>query len=78
MARRRLSGLPWVTHFCFHPWCPDGRAGGEKFVWAAMGDSLLFPPMVSGWAGGWREEVCPGYISVTIRCRKLILGRNIG
>ena len=24
--------------YCFHPWCPDGRAGGQaggkKFVWA--------------------------------------------
>ena len=28
--------------------------------------------------GGWREKVCLGCISVTIRCRKLILGRDIG
>ena len=28
--------------------------------------------------GGWREIVCPGCISETVRCRKLILGRNIG
>ena len=28
--------------------------------------------------GGQREKVCPGCISETIRCRKLILGRDIG
>ena len=47
---------------------------------------VLFSPMVSGWAGGRpdgraggrREIVCPGCISETIRCRKLILGRDIG
>ena len=43
---------------------------------------ILFSPMVSGWAGGWvggrREKVCPGYISEIVRCRKLILGRDIG
>ena len=32
----------------------------------------------SGRVGGWREIVCPGSISVTVRCRKLILGRDIG
>ena len=26
----------------------------------------------------WREVVCPGCISETVRCRKLILGRDIG
>ena len=39
---------------------------------------VLFSPLVSGWAGGWREKVFPGSISETIRCRKLILGRDIG
>ena len=29
-------------------------------------------------AGGQREKVCPGCISETVRCRKLILGRDIG
>ena len=28
--------------------------------------------------GGRREIVCPGCISETVRCRKLILGRDIG
>ena len=27
--------------------------------------------------GGRREMVCPGCISETVRCRKLILGRDI-
>ena len=39
---------------------------------------VLFSPMVSRKAGGWREKVCPGCNSETIRCRKLILGRDIG
>ena len=38
---------------------------------------VLFSPMVSGWAGGRREKVCLGCISETVRCRKLILGRDI-
>ena len=45
----RLSG------YYFHPWCPDGQAGG--------------------WAAG---KVCPACMSETVRCRKLILGRDIG
>ena len=43
---------------------------------------VLFSPMVSGWAGGRlggrREIVCMGCISETLRCRKFILGRDIG
>ena len=35
---------------------------------------VLFLPMV----GGWRGKVCPGCISETVRCRKVILGRDIG
>ena len=42
----------------------------------------LLSPMVSGWAGiqvgGRREKVCSGCTSETVRCRKLILGRDIG
>ena len=33
---------------------------------------------MGGRAGGRREKVCPGCISETVRCRKLILGRDIG
>ena len=59
-----------------------------------MAVGVLFSPMVSGWAGGRasgraggradgrvggrRKIVCPGCISETVRCRKLILGRDIG
>ena len=39
---------------------------------------VLFSPMMGGWAGEWQEKVCPGCNSETIRCRKLILGRDIG
>ena len=33
---------------------------------------------MGGRAGGRREKVCPACISETVRCRKLILGRDIG
>ena len=33
---------------------------------------------MGAWVGGRREKVCPGCISETVRCRKLILGRDIG
>ena len=39
---------------------------------------VLFSPMVSGWAGEQWEKVCPDCISETVRCRKLIPGRDIG
>ena len=44
---------------------------------------VLFSPMVSDGragrrAGGRREKVCPGCISETVRCRKFILGSDIG
>ena len=38
---------------------------------------ILFSPTVSGWAGGLLEKVYLACISETVRCRKLILGRNI-
>ena len=52
------TALKGLLGYCFHPWCPDGRA--------------------SWLAGGWQEKVCSGCISETVRCRKLILGRDIG
>ena len=39
---------------------------------------VLFSPMVPGWAGVRQEIVCPGCISETVRCRKFILGSDIG
>ena len=39
---------------------------------------VLFSPMVSRWVGGRWEKVCLACISETVRCRKLILGRDIG
>ena len=43
-----------------------------------MAVGALFSPMVSRWAGGRLEKVCPCSISETVRCRKLIRGRDIG
>ena len=45
---------------------------------ALKGCRVLFSPMVFGWAVGRQEKVCPGCISETVRCGKLILGRDIG
>ena len=39
---------------------------------------VLFSPMVSRWEGRQREKVCQFCISETVRCGKLILGRDIG
>ena len=51
----------------FSLWCLDGRvgrwAGGRLGRWAECGR---------------REKVCPGCISKTVRCRMLILGKDIG
>ena len=33
--------------------------------------------MLSGWVGGWREIVCPGCLSETVRCRNLYLVRTL-
>ena len=42
---------------------------------------VLFSPMVSEWVGGRTgggKKVCLSCMSETIRCRKLMLGREIG
>ena len=39
---------------------------------------LLKGVRAGGWTGGRREIVCLGCISETVRCRKFILGRDIG
>ena len=49
--------------YCFHPWCPAGRAFGRSGI-----------RLVSLAAG----ISCPGCISETIRGMVLILGRDIG
>ena len=55
ISSRNFSKMPLrAVGYCFHPWCPDGRAGGR------------------------RKIVFPGCISETVRCRKFILGRDIG
>ena len=40
---------------------------------------IVFTPgfWICGWVGRQREKVCPGCISETVRCRKLILGRDL-
>ena len=43
----------------------------------AVGILFFHPWCPDKWLGG-REDVCPRYISETVRCRKLILGRDIG
>ena len=50
-----------------------------NFYPTALNVRVLFSPMVSGWAVGQSAgKVCPACISGTVRCRKLILGRDIG
>ena len=48
--------------------------------WAGGRASGRASGRAGGWAGGMcgrREKVCPGCISETVRCRQLILGRDI-
>ena len=53
------------TAVCFYPTVLKGCWGIVFTHGVQMG----------GWAGGRWEKVCPGCISETVRCRKLILGR---
>ena len=39
---------------------------------------VLFSPKVSGWVSSQQEKVCPACTSETVRCRKFMLGRDIG
>ena len=49
---------------------------GENFVQANLrAVGVLLSPMVSRWAGGRKKFVRA--VSETVRCRKLILGRDI-
>ena len=51
----------------FIPHSPEGLSGYCFHPWCPDGQS-----------GGQREKVCPDCISETVRCRKFILGRDIG
>ena len=61
-----------MVGFHFYPTALKGCRGIVLTHGVRMGGRA-----VSG-AGGWREIVCPGCISESVRCRKLILGRDIG
>ena len=65
---------PQIYHFSYIPGkVPLFTPQPLRAVW------VLFSPMVSGGlAGGQREKFCLGCISEIVRCRKLILGRDIG
>ena len=60
-----------------------GRPISSFYPTALKGCWGLFSPMVFGWAGGCPSgraagKGCPGCISETERCTKLVLGRDIG
>ena len=48
------------------------------FIFYFRGIVFTHDVQMGGQPFRWREKVCPGCISETIRCRKLILGRDIG
>ena len=52
--------------------------GFGELSFQCVGPVFTHGVRMGGWVGGWREEVCPACISETIRCRKFILGRDIG
>ena len=60
-----------VFHICIH-------MHANHFYPTALKGCLGIVFTHGGWVGGRREEVCPACISETIRCRKLILGTDIG
>ena len=62
LSQHSQGGL--YTLLCFYPTALKGCRG------------IVFTHGVR--IGGWREKVCPGCISETVRCRKLILNRDIG
>ena len=57
---------------CFYPTALKGCQGIVFTHGVRMG------MQASGRSSGQWEKVCPGCISETVRCRKLILGRDIG
>ena len=54
-----------VSPFCFTPPAHKGRQG------------IVFAHSADGRAGSGKNLAISGYISETVRCRKLILGRDI-
>ena len=61
-----------MTTGSFHPTALKGCRGIVFTHGVRMGGRA------GGQVGGRREIVCLGCISETVRCRKLILGRDIG
>ena len=63
-------------------WNP-GLRGGRQECYHSATVAPFYPGALKvvragGWVGGRWEKVCPVYISETVRCRKLILGTDIG
>ena len=69
-----FSETTTVTHF--YPTALKGCQGIVFTHGVRMGGRVGV--LSGGWVGVRREKVCPGCISETVRCRKLILGRDIG
>ena len=63
-----IKGEHMILNISFYPTALKGCQGIVFTHGVRMG----------GRVGGRREIVCPGCISETVRCRKLILGRDIG
>ena len=55
----------------------DGESAQSSFYPTALKGCLGIVFAHGVRAGGWQEKVFPGSISETVRCRKLILGRDI-
>ena len=67
---KNLKGYITPNITCIHPFL------NSTFYTFSI---LCFHPWcLDGRVGGRREKVCPGCISETVMCRKLILGRDIG
>ena len=63
--KKYMGGVDWMGQVSFYPTARKGCRG------------IVFTHSVP-MGGRAAEKVCPGCISETVRCRKLILGRDIG
>ena len=63
--------LQILNRVLFNPFYPTALKGCRGIV-------FTHGVRRGGRSGGRREIVCPGCISETVRCRKFILGRDIG